>query len=171
MTKEQLEHIIRASAAITGDHEFVIIGSQSILGSYSDPGEELTYSHEADIFSFKDPNIALVIDGAIGEQSHFHRTFGVYAHGVGEETATLPPGWRDRLVPLRSPATGGAVGLCLEVHDLAVSKLAAGRDKDLDYVKSLLTRELVTAGTVKERLESLAEPDRSRCLQRFNRLT
>jgi hypothetical protein len=105
MTKEQLEHIIRASAAITGDQEFVIIGSQSILASFSEPGDELTYSHEADIFSFRDPNLANIIDGSIGEQSHFHKTFGIYAHGVAEETATLPEGWKGRLIPLRSPAT------------------------------------------------------------------
>jgi hypothetical protein len=32
MTREELEHIIRASADVTGQHEFIIVGSQSILG-------------------------------------------------------------------------------------------------------------------------------------------
>ncbi len=34
MNRSQLEHIIRASAAILGTDQFVIVGSQSILGAY-----------------------------------------------------------------------------------------------------------------------------------------
>ena len=37
-----------------------------------------------------------LIDGAIGELSQFHQTFGYYAHGVDQTTATLPAGWADR---------------------------------------------------------------------------
>jgi len=32
MTREQLEHIIRACAAITNQYGLIIVGSQSILG-------------------------------------------------------------------------------------------------------------------------------------------
>jgi len=59
----------------------------------------------------------------------FHQTFGYYAHGVGESTEILPEGWRDRLVKVERERTMGAIGWCLEVHDLAASKLAAGRKK------------------------------------------
>ena len=41
----------------------------------------------------------------------FHQTFGYYAHGVDETTATLPAGWSDRLVPLANDNTGGRDGL------------------------------------------------------------
>jgi transposase InsO family protein len=40
-------------------------------------------------------------------------------------------------VPLANDNTGGATGWCLEVHDLAVSKLVAGQDKDLNFVRVL----------------------------------
>src|SRR2546423_11142619 len=43
-----------------------------------------------------------------------HQTFGYYAHGVGAETAILPAGWRERLVPVQNANTGGGSGLCLE---------------------------------------------------------
>ncbi len=43
---------------------------------------------------------------------------------------------------------GGAAGLCLEVHDLAMSKLAAGRDKDIAYVTALLRHGLAKASTL-----------------------
>jgi hypothetical protein len=41
-------------------------------------------------------------------------------------------------VVVQSANTGGGSGLRLEVHDLAVSKLVAGREKDLGFVAGLL---------------------------------
>jgi hypothetical protein len=35
------EHSIRAAAAITGAHEFIVIGSQAVLGQFPNPPEEL----------------------------------------------------------------------------------------------------------------------------------
>jgi hypothetical protein len=37
MTREELEHIIRASGDITGQYEFIIVGSQAILGPVPSP--------------------------------------------------------------------------------------------------------------------------------------
>jgi hypothetical protein len=59
----------------------------------------------------------------------------IYAQGVGPETAVLPDGWRDRLVAVRNANTRGATGLCLEVHDLAVAKAVAGREKDGEFLR------------------------------------
>ena len=73
----------------------------------------------------------------IGELSPFHETFGYYAHGIGPETAALPAGWGARVVRLQSENTGGTIGLCLSPADLAVSKLLAGREKDIDFVRAM----------------------------------
>ena len=100
-------------------------------------------SIEADIYPRQAPAKSDLIDGAIGELSMFHQTFGYYAHGVDETTATLPAGWVDRVVPFANDNTGGATGWCLEVHDLAVSKLVAGRDKDLHFVRVLVRERMV----------------------------
>ncbi len=172
MNRPQLEHILRASAAITGADRFVIIGSQAILGQFPSPPAELVVSVEADVFSLRSPQDAELIDGSIGEASPFHRTFGYYAHGVGEETATLPSGWKDRLIPLHTPATGGATGLCLEPHDLAVSKLVAGRDKDQAFVGAMIRHKLVRADLLNTRLAAttLSDAERARCLSRLQRL-
>lgn len=131
MNREQLEHVIRAAAANADATDIVIIGSQAILGSCPNASSELTRSMEADVFPKERPINAILIDGAIGERSLFHETFGYYAHGVAEDTAVLPEGWKDRLVPIHNENTRGATGWCLEPHDLAVSKLVAGREKDL----------------------------------------
>lgn len=155
MDRPQLEHILRAAWAITGADRFVVIGSQAILGQHVNPPPELVVSMEADIFSLRSDADAELVDGSIGELSPFHRTFGYYAHGVDEQTAVLPEGWKERLVPIRTPATGGATGLCLEVHDLAVSKLAAGREKDLDFVRALLRHALADPGVIASRISSM----------------
>ena len=152
MKRQDLEHIIRACADIAADDEIVVIGSQSILGSLENAPEELTLSNEADVYPKNHPERWEVIDGAIGEGSPFHDTFGYYAQGVEEGTATLPEGWKDRLVILRTPNTRGAAGLCLELHDLCVSKYVAGREKDRRFVRAAARHQLVEMATLLERL-------------------
>jgi hypothetical protein len=93
MTREELEHIIRASADITDQYEFVIVGSQCILGPIPHPEAVFTMSAEADIYPLQAPELAEKIDGAIGEGSPFHQTHGYYAQGVGPDTAILPNDW------------------------------------------------------------------------------
>ena len=137
MTRSELEHVIRAAGAIADDREIVVIGSQSVLGQFPDAPAALLASMEADVFPRNRPERADLIDGAIGEGSHFHEQFGYYAQGVGETTATLPKGWRDRLVRVKNANTGGIEGLCLEIHDLAISKYVAGREKDLAFTATL----------------------------------
>jgi hypothetical protein len=173
MRRPQLEHIIRAAAGITGAPEFVVVGSQAVLGQFPQAPDELLVSVEADVFSLRDPADSDLIDGSIGEGSPFHQTFGYYAHGVSAETASLPAGWRDRLIPIQNPNTGGGTGLCLEVHDLAVSKLVAGREKDMSFLKGLLRHHLAEVETIRTRLAStdLAPDRRELCATRLSRLT
>ena len=152
---------MRASAGITGAKEFVIIGSQAVLGQFPNPPGELLISIEADLFSFRSPADADLIDGCIGEGSPFHHTFGYYAHGVAGETAALPAGWKDRLIFIHNENTGDGTGLCLEVHDRAVSKLVAGREKDLDFVAALLRHQFVKPEIIRDRLKvTTVAPDR-----------
>ena len=71
-----------------------------------------------------------MVEGTIGELSSFHHTFGYYAQGVDLNTSKLPDGWESRLVEICNENTNDVSGLCLEIHDLIVSKLYAGRQKD-----------------------------------------
>jgi hypothetical protein len=98
------------------------------------------------------PERADLIDGSIGEGSPFHDTYGYYAQGVGPTTAVLPVGWPQRLIPVRNSNTRGAVGLCLEPHDLVLSKYAAGREKDDRFVRVALAHRLVNEAILLDRL-------------------
>ena len=153
MRREQLEHVLRASAQICGEDDIVVVGSQAILGSYPDAPAELLISVEADVYPRSTPHLAELIDGSIGEASPFHATFGYYAHGVGPETVHAPSGWSDRLVPMRNENTRGATGWCLEPHDLVLAKLAAGREKDLLYARDALSTSLVEPAMLSARAD------------------
>ncbi|MBI4864693.1 MAG: hypothetical protein HY815_31225 [Candidatus Riflebacteria bacterium] len=161
MTRAQLEHIIRAASAIADDRELIVIGSQSILGQFPDPPAELCVSMEADVYPRNVPERWDLIDGSIGEGSPFHEMYGYYAQGVGEETAILPSGWKDRLIPISNENTRGATGWTLEVHDLVASKYAAGREKDRDFVCAAIRHGLVNAQVLDRRIRDLPlAPDR-----------
>lgn len=144
MTREELEHIIRASGDITNQYDFVIVGSQSILGSVPYPEAVFTVSMEADIYPLEAPELADAIDGAIGEGSQFHQTYGYYAQGVGPETAVLPKGWMQRVNRIQNGNTGDRAGYCLDVADLFLAKAAAGREKDRAFCMALLEYGYVT---------------------------
>src|SRR5258708_2254221 len=143
MKKAQLAHLIRAAAAITNEKIFVVVGSQAILAQHPNAPAALLMSNEADLYPKSKPELADVIDAAIGENSYFHKEFGYYAEGVGPETARLPAGWEERAYALRNDQTHGATAICPEVHDLAASKLIAGREKDIPWVQAALDAGIV----------------------------
>jgi hypothetical protein len=167
VTREQLEHILRAASQIIQDDELLIIGSQSVLGTWDETllPEEAHRSIEADVAPLDgDEQKSDLIDGALGEGSLFHESFGIYAQGVSLTTATLPKGWRDRLVKLETPQTRPGRGLCLEPHDCVVSKMVAARPKDYEFATALLKAELLDPDTLSDRIELLdiAEPEKQR---------
>lgn len=172
MKRHELEHVIRAAGAITGADTVVVIGSQAILGQLPDAPDVLLRSCEADVYTLRNSADADLIDGSIGEGSPFHETFGYYAQGVAEETAILPKGWKERLVRICNDNTRHVSGLCLEVHDLAVSKLAAGREKDRDFVSALHAHGLVDAERIRERIFqlSVSQEEQQRIWERWQRL-
>jgi hypothetical protein len=116
------------------------------------------------VYPLNDPAKAEEIDGSLGDGSYFHGTFGYYAHGVGPETAVAPTGWEERLVRVEIPPRVGqkkaAVALCLEPHDLVLSKCVAGRERDWEFARDALAAELVGIDELLARIPDLpCSPD------------
>lgn len=158
MNRQQLYHAIRAACAIAGVDRVIVVGSQSILGSFDI--EELPpvthLSAEIDVIpDVEDFDLMVrlsdLIEGVGGELSPFEELHGFALDGVDLTTSVLPLGWRKRLVVVsnqstKDPVTGKQyTGLCLDPADLCVAKLCAGREKDRAFVAALLTATSSTA--------------------------
>lgn len=161
MNRQQLAHLLRSACTIAGDEDVLVLGSQSILGSFDedDLPPEATASQEADLGFLNDPDRdkADRVEAIIGEMSAFHDQHGVYAEGIHVDTATLPEGWRDRLVGWDLQSSHPAKPHFLEPHDLAVAKLAANREKDKAFVDALIRTGMLDVVVIRERAYLLAE--------------
>ena len=162
MNREQLADVLRAASQLVDDRPLVM-GSQAILGTYEEDvlPAAATMSMEADVAFLDDQDRAKadLVTGAIGEDSNFHQLRGYYAEGIHVETATLPEGWRDRLITQPVPAGSNGPGVLasfLERHDLVVAKLAAFREKDLRFVTELAADGLIDIQIARERLKTTA---------------
>ena len=151
MKKLQVDDALRAAGRITGEKQFIIIGSQSLHGKFPDLPDEILMSAEVDLIAKEHPEKTESLN-FIGVFSRFHETHGYYADPVDESTATLPKGWKGRLVNLAPGDTSGVRGLCLDPHDLAIAKYVARREKDVVFTRALATRGIVKKALLLELL-------------------
>jgi hypothetical protein len=177
MKRSELEHIIRAAGAIADVQKVIIVGSQAILAQFPNLSAPLVESNssevsliiqnreillksiEADIIIPDSAEKTEMVEAALGELSLFHETFRYYAQGVDLTTSKLPEGWESRLVEICNENTNGISGLCLEIHDLMISKLYAGRDKDIEFFKAAANLNLLSKETLIGRLNKTSMSD------------
>jgi hypothetical protein len=152
MKRAQLEHVLRAAADITREHSFVVIGSQAVLLSHPNAPDELLVSREVDMYPAMAPDKADLIEGAIGVLSQFDEAFGYYADGVSPDTAKMPPDWMQFA---KLHYLGELTVIVPDLHDLAVSKCVASRDKDAHWVAALLRHKMIELPRFIERLRAL----------------
>lgn len=184
MRRDQLEHAIRAACQTIGVEGVIVVGSQSILGTYREDElpAEATVSAEVDVLPISDDDAEVsrlgnLMEGVAGEMSLFEQTHGFSIDGVDLMTSALPSGWRGRLVKVQNvntaPPSGKPqfTGWCLEKHDLCVAKLCALREKDRNFVGALLEADLVQASVIESRLRTVADPFRGSAERALARLT
>ena len=159
MRRAELEHVIRAAAAVAEDEEIVVVGSQAILGQFPDAPDSLLISREADVYPRNHPERTDEIDGSLGDGSYFDSTYGYYAHAVGAaRPLPRPPAGRGGWCRSATPNTGGATGWCLEVHDLLLSKCVAGRERDWEFAEEALHHGLADPGSCAAERSDLPMP-------------
>lgn len=158
MTKSKLEIMLREAGDIARDRDFFLFGSQSLRGVCSRIPPECPKTLEADVYPRRHPQAWSLLRQRMGRGSTFHRKHGIFLDCVDPGLATLPDGWTERLIPFRTPRTGGVTAWCLEPHDLFASKLEAGRPKDLQFLRAMLKHKLAKPAVVKHRVEDLPVP-------------
>ena len=152
MKKQQLDHVLRAAGRITGDKQFLIIGSQSLHGKHPDVPDDIARSVEAGLISKKNVDRTEWLN-AIGQDSPFHETSAITPTRWTRRRRRFPGVGRDGWSILPPGDTEGVKGLCLDPHDLAIAKYVARREKD-----RIFTRELAVRGiTERDRLLGLVD--------------
>lgn len=160
MNADQFHHVLRAAAVVSGVTEFIVFGSQAVVGTMNDPDPRLTVSLELDICPANDDQgTRNLIDRNIGELSLFHETHGVYAQGVDMHTAFMPAGWRERAQVLDVRDAPGVTVTCPHPADIIASKLARGQQNDHDFAAAALESGAVHADDVLTGARTLVAPE------------
>ncbi len=89
-------------------------------------------------------SISDLIDGSIGRNSQFHKTFGYYGDGVSPNSAIMPLDWRSRALEYVTP-DGLATAVCPSADDIAIAKLTAWREKDQAWLREALRSGIAKA--------------------------
>ena len=162
MYRSQLQHVILEIGRRFDLYDFHIVGSAAILAVLPDPPEgALTATRDVDVIPPNDDErLGDRISFVLGEASEFDLEYGYYAQGVTSRTPIYAPAsWKDRAVPIRVEQY---TGWCMEAHDLVLSKVGAGCEKDFDFAKSAAALGLLERGELLRRLVAVACSDEHR---------
>ncbi len=168
MKRSEFEKLLCTAGKLSPEKEFIVFGSQALLGYMAKPPKDLLVSIELDLYPKHYPEAARLIEAELGRDSKFARKHAYYADYVSPELGTWPDGWMERLIRFEK---SGVVAWCAELHDVAVSKLAAGRPKDVRYILALLRHKLIAVKLLRERIDLLpSESDQRRLHSGFDEL-
>jgi hypothetical protein len=150
---EALFNLLQAARGLCGHHEYVIVGSLSVLGlaQVTAIPPDMTMSIDADCFTRTDPPRVFDLQAQLGEGSDYHRSHGIYLDPVSPKLPTLPDGWEQRLIRLERD---GLVASFLDPNDAAVSKLARAEPRDLRWVRAGLKMGIVSLPLARLRMRS-----------------
>ena len=177
MKRHDLLQLLGTIRAVTGDHPLIIVGSQSAHSQVAWLPSIVTTSIEVDVFLKPDSRLHRLLRLEYGMDSPYHAEHGVYVDPLGAGFVSLPPGWEERLVTITAE-DGSVTYQALELHDTAVTKLWAAREKDFTFItellfagslhmdrfleRVLLMRDTPHGGALIPRLQKLAEALRAK---------
>ena len=163
MNIAEVKKLIRAACDAIEQPQVYIIGSQAIHAAILDHPvpSSVSRSREVDMFPAVDDALGTVaarLEALTGVLSDLDDELGVYVDTVDPDTGSRPHGWKDRVIPLAADGEPPAVGLCLEPNDLCVSKLAAHRDQDFEFVAEVLALGIADTRTIRRRMGGTTMP-------------
>ncbi len=150
MRLRSLKHVIEVVNSLLHPKRITVLGSSALLAHSADlgePGNALELSLDADLLVEPcDESTAAVAHEAIGEDSLFHKKYGVYVDLMRPEIVeTFPNGWQKRCIFLE----GNRSVRYLNPVDIALIKLILGREKDVLLLKSLIRKEIVSIAAIR----------------------
>lgn len=154
MRRELLLELLDEAMRIAEDRVLVMIDSHVVHAATGEVPAEVVMSRECDLLLDESDPIAAAIDRDLGPDSKLAAERFVHVDTVSSTFPFLPAGWEGRLVSL-APTVPNV--RCLEIHDLVISKLAAGRLTDYELVTVLLDRGLADVAVVRQRISAVSD--------------
>ena len=161
MRKSNLFELIREIKTIALDEIPIVVGSQAVHLVTNFPPDIVQESIECDfLFPEGKSETRIEVNKKLGVFSNFQLEKGFYADALGLATVILPTNWQARLQPLKDE-NNEIIALVAEIHDIAVSKLIAGREKDFIFLKDLFLQGVIEIETFAERIILVKEMPQS----------
>jgi hypothetical protein len=165
-----LQRLFSRARELTKHTDFVVVGSNSILG-VAGPREipkRMTMSIDVDAYTKTDPGRIDAAAKELGQGSAFELENGFYLDPISPQLPTLPAGWEQRLFKI-SFLDGIAIHF-LDPNDAAVSKYARSEPRDREWLRAGLRAGLLSAATIEYRFRETAfadEHERRRAVSAF----
>lgn len=150
MKRSDLRRLFAQAQKLSGESDYVVIGSLSALGYGGEVPPRMAISIDVDAWCKGDPARVFDLAAALGQGSPFEAAHGYYLDPVSPRVATLPRGWEGRLVRIELEA--GLAAWFLEPHDAAVSKYARMEPRDREWLRAGLEAGILSPSIVEARL-------------------
>lgn len=151
MELANLQQLFGRARDLTRHAEFVVVGSNSILGiaRAGNIPERMTMSNDVDAYIKDDPPRVFELEKELGQGSAFELANGFYLDPVSPTLPTLPAGWEDRLFKVRFD--DGLTIHFLDPNDAAVSKYARGEPRDREWLQAGIGAGLLSPDVIEYR--------------------
>lgn len=163
MDLNDLEKLFIRAKELTNHTEFVVIGSNSILGVPRDREipPRMTMSNDVDAYTLNDPERVFALNSQLGQGSAFELKNGFYLDPVSPALPTLPQGWESRLFKVELKE--GVILHFLDANDAAISKYARCEPRDREWLRAGLEAGILSPAIIEYRMrETVFEDNKER---------
>lgn len=162
MKKSDIDDALAALWVLVREPQPIIIGSQALHGKFPDVADTICYSREVDVILPNKAKLGNWIFEVLGEGTPFDFEHGFYIDHVVARPGLpiLANGWEERAICHQFVFDGKVQGsvLYLSPEDMAVSKLGAGRPKDIEFVCALLTQGYIKLQDLQGLVPQILDP-------------
>ncbi len=162
MKKSEIDDALAALWVLVREPEPIVIGSQALHGKFPDVVDTILLSREMDVMlpnKVKLGNWLFEVVGA-GTPFEFERGYSIDHVVAAPGLPILANGWEERAIRHEFIFNGKIQGsvLYLSPEDIALSKLGAGRPKDVEFVCALLQRKYIELQDLQDLLPLVLNP-------------
>jgi hypothetical protein len=167
---KDLQKLFERAKDLTNHTEFVVVGSNSVLGVPRDHElpPRMTMSNDVDAYTRGDPGRIFDLEKQLGQGSPFELENGYYLDPVSPTLPTLPNSWESRLFTVRFD--DDLVLHFLDPNDAAVSKYARCEPRDREWLQAGLAAGVLSPAVIAYRMQETVfadDAERARAVAAF----